>query len=69
MLNAFMSAAGHRYFRVTPPSRLSTFEQNLADLKLPAQVVKDGESALKTYGTSDGVLRGPATTKVRTRGR
>ncbi|WP_410791142.1 ABC transporter substrate-binding protein [Kribbella sp. C-35] len=64
VLNAFMSAAGHRYFRVTPPSRLSTFEQNLADLKLPAQVVKDGKAAVKTYGTSDGVLRGPATTKI-----
>ncbi len=64
LLNAFMSAAGHRYFKVTPPSRLSTFEQNLADLKLPAQMVKDGKAAIKAYGTSDGVLRGPATTKV-----
>jgi multiple sugar transport system substrate-binding protein len=65
VLNAFMSAAGHRYFRVTPPSRLSTFEQNLADLKLPAQIVKDSKAAVKMYGTSDGVLRGPATTKIR----
>lgn len=64
VLNALMSTAGQRYFNLTPPSRLSTFEQNLADLKLPPEVAKAGKAAITDYAGSDGVLRGVNTKKI-----
>jgi multiple sugar transport system substrate-binding protein len=64
VLNALMSPAGQRYFNLTPPARLSTFEQNLADLDLPPELAKAGKAAITDYAGSDGVLRGVNTKKV-----
>ncbi|WP_152361918.1 ABC transporter substrate-binding protein [Microlunatus speluncae] len=64
VLNALMSPAGQRYFNLTPPARLSTFEQNLADLQLPKEIAEVGKAAITDYAGSDGVLRGVGTKKV-----
>ncbi len=64
VLNNFLSAAGHRFFSFVPPSRLSTFEANLQALKVPDQIISDTKNAMQEYGTSDGVLKLPATQKA-----
>jgi multiple sugar transport system substrate-binding protein len=64
VLNAFLSAAGHRFFMFTPPSRLSTFEANLQALKVDERIIADSKESLQAYGTGDGVLRLPNTQKV-----
>ena len=64
VLNDFLSAAGHQFFRFIPPSRLSAFEATLATLKVNQQVIDDTKAAIEEYGTSDGVLKLPATQKA-----
>src|SRR6185369_16402889 len=64
VLNAFLSAAGHRFFMFTPPARLSTFEANLQALKVDNRFIADSKESLQTYGTGDGVLKLPNTQKV-----
>ncbi|MEV4364719.1 sugar ABC transporter substrate-binding protein [Nonomuraea sp. NPDC049625] len=64
VLNSLRSYAGHRFFLDTPPSRLSAFEENLQDLKLDKEVIDTTKDSLHKYGTSDGVLRLPATPKL-----
>lgn len=64
VLNAFQSAAGHRFFLHLPPSRLSTFDANLEALRTNQQVIDDSKAALQEYATSDGVLKLPATQKI-----
>ncbi len=64
VMNAFLSAAGHRFFMFTPPARLSTFEANLKALKVDDQVITDSKDAMQSYGTGDGVLLQPNTQKV-----
>ncbi|GAA4041975.1 ABC transporter substrate-binding protein [Nonomuraea soli] len=66
VLNAFLSAAGTRFFMNMPPARLSAFEENLAAIKAPAAATEVAKKAVETYGTADGVLKGPATPKVLT---
>lgn len=64
LLNAFLSSAGHRFFLQMPPARLSTFEANLDTIGTSKQVITDAKAAIQEYGTSDGVLKGPATKKI-----
>lgn len=64
VLNAFLSSAGHRFFLQMPPSRLSTFEENLGAIKADAKVIADSKKALQEYATADGVLKRPATQKI-----
>ena len=64
VLNAFLSAAGQRFFMFSPPARMSTFDANLKALKVDDQIIKDCKEALKTYATSDGVLKLPNTQKI-----
>jgi len=64
VLNAFLSAAGQRFFMFSPPARMSTFDANLKALKVDDQIIADCKEALKTYATSDGVLKLPNTQKV-----
>ncbi|MFC4015567.1 ABC transporter substrate-binding protein [Nonomuraea purpurea] len=64
VLNSLRSYAGHRFFLDTPPSRQSAFEENLRDLKLDQDIIDTTKESLQKYGTSDGVLRQPATPKL-----
>jgi multiple sugar transport system substrate-binding protein len=64
VLNAFLSASGHHFFRFVPPSRVSTFERNLQALKVSDQIISDTKGAMQEYGTSDGVLKLPNTQKA-----
>jgi multiple sugar transport system substrate-binding protein len=64
VLNAFLSASGHHFFRFVPPSRLSTFERNLQALKIDSQIINDTKGAMQEYGTADGVLKLPNTQKA-----
>lgn len=64
VLNSFLSTAGTRFFMNMPPARLSAFEDTLAAINAPGATTAVAKSAVQTYGTADGVLKGPATPKV-----
>jgi multiple sugar transport system substrate-binding protein len=63
-LHEYLSSTGQQFRRISAPARQSAWEPNAEALGIPKDVVEVVKTAMKEYGTGDGVLKLPANKKV-----